>query len=55
MNPKGRMALTQRLKRLPGMWETWVRFPGWEDPPGEGNGTPFPYSCLENSMEGGAW
>ena len=22
---------------------------------GEGNGTPFQYSCLENSMEGGAW
>ena len=23
--------------------------------PGEGNGTPFQYSCLENSMERGAW
>ena len=23
--------------------------------PGEGNGNPFPYSCLENSMDGGAW
>ena len=22
---------------------------------GEGNGTPFQYSCLENSMDGGAW
>ena len=22
---------------------------------GEGNGTPLPYSCLENPMEGGAW
>ena len=22
----------QRLKRLPGMWETWVRSLGWEDP-----------------------
>ena len=22
---------------------------------GEGNGTPFQYSCLENLMEGGAW
>ena len=21
----------------------------------EGNGTPLPYSCLENSMDGGAW
>ena len=22
---------------------------------GEGNGTPLPYSCLENPMDGGAW
>ena len=24
--------LAQRLKRLPAMWETWVRSLGWEDP-----------------------
>ena len=23
--------------------------------PGEGNGNPFQYSCLENPMERGAW
>ena len=23
--------------------------------PGEGNGKPLQYSCLENSMDGGAW
>ena len=23
--------------------------------PGEGNGTPLQYSCLENPMDGGAW
>ena len=23
--------------------------------PGEGNGTPLQYSCLENPMHGGAW
>ena len=23
--------------------------------PGEGNGNPFQYSCLENPMDGGAW
>ena len=28
---------------------------GWEDCFGEGNGTPLQYSCLENSMDGGAW
>ena len=26
-----------------------------EDSPGEGNGTPLQYSCLENPMDGGAW
>ena len=25
------------------------------DDPGEGNGTPLQYSCLENPMDGGAW
>ena len=29
--------------------------PGWGRYPGEGNGNPFQYSCLENSMDRGAW
>ena len=29
--------------------------PGLGRPPGEGNGNPLQYSCLENSMERGAW
>ena len=29
--------------------------PGLGRSPGEGNGNPFQYSCLENPMEGGAW
>ena len=29
--------------------------PGWGRSPGEGNGNPLQYSCLENSMDGGAW
>ena len=29
--------------------------PGPGRSPGEGNGTPLQYSCLENSMEWGAW
>ena len=37
------------------MQETRVRSPGQEDPPGEGNGNPLQYSCLENSMDRGAW
>ena len=28
--------------------------PGSKDP-GEGNGNPLQFSCLENPMEGGAW
>jgi len=29
--------------------------PGSRRSPGEGNGNPFQYSCLENSMDRGAW
>ena len=29
--------------------------PGLERSPGEGNGNPLQDSCLENSMDGGAW
>ena len=29
--------------------------PGLGRSPGEGNGNPLPYSCLENSGDRGAW
>ena len=29
--------------------------PGLGRSPGEGNGNPFQYSCLENPMDRGAW
>ena len=29
--------------------------PGWGRTPGEGNGNPLQYSCLENPMDGGTW
>ena len=29
--------------------------PGLGRSPGVGNGNPLQYSCLENSMDGGAW
>ena len=32
----------------------WVQSLGREDPPGEGNGNPLQYSCLENPVDGGA-
>ena len=37
------------------MQETWVRSLGQEDFPGEGNGSPVQYSCLEKPMDRGAW
>ena len=46
--------VAQRLKHLPAMQETWVRSLGQEDSPGEGNGNPLQYSCLENSMDEGS-
>ena len=47
--------MAQRLKHLPAMQETWVRSLGREDSPGEGNGNPLQYSCVENPTDGGAW
>ena len=29
--------------------------PGLGKSPGGGNGNPLQYSCMENSMDGGAW
>ena len=48
----GASLVAQSLKRLPGMWETWVRSLGREDPLETANGNPLQYSCLENPMEG---
>ena len=47
--------VVQRVKRLPTMWETRVRIPGSRRSPGEGNGDPLQYSCLENLMDREAW
>ena len=43
------------LKNLPAVQETQVRYPGWEDFPGEGHGNLFQYSCLKNPMDRGTW
>ena len=40
--------VTQMVKNLPAMQETWVRYLCWEDSPGGGHGNLFQYSCLEN-------
>ena len=43
------------VKKLPAMQETWVGIPRSGRSPGEGNGYPLQCSCLENSMNRGAW
>ena len=42
--------IAQMVKSLPAMQEMQVQSLGWE-----GNGNPLQYSCLENSMDRGAW
>ena len=47
--------VAQMVKNLPAMWETQGLIPGWRRFSGEGHGNPLQYSCLENSMDRGAW
>ena len=37
------------------MQGTWVRPLGFDDPLEEGHGNPLQHSCLEKSMDRGAW
>ena len=43
------------VKNLPANVEDVGLIPGSGRSPGEGNGNPLHYSCLENSMDRGAW
>ena len=43
------------LKNPPANAEDMGSIPGSGRSPGEGNGNPLQYSCLENSMVRGAW
>ena len=54
-SPETYIVIAQSVKNLPAMQETQLRFLGQEDSPGEGNGNPLQYSCLENPMDRGAW
>ena len=47
--------LAQMVKNLPTMEDIWVRSLGREHPLEKGMGYPVQYSCLENSMDRGAW
>ena len=47
--------VAQLVKNPPAMWETWIRYLGWEDSPREGKGYALQYSGLENSMDYSPW
>ena len=47
--------VAQPVKNLPAIQETTGLIPGSGRFPGEGNSSPLQYSCLENSMDRGAW
>ena len=47
--------MAQMVKNLPAMQEIWVQSLGHEYPSREGKGNPLHCSCLENSMDRGAW
>ena len=47
--------MAQKVKNLPAMEETLGSVLGSGRSHGEGNGYPLQYSCLENSIERGAW
>ena len=55
----GASLVAQLIKNPPAMQETWVRPLGWEDPlekgMAKGHGNQLQYSCLENTMDRGAW
>ena len=46
--------VTQYVKNLPAILVNWVRFQVGKIP-GEGNGNPFQYTCLENPTDRGVW
>ena len=47
--------VAQTGENLPAVQETWVQIPGSGRSPGEGNGNPLQYSCLEDPTDRGAW
>jgi len=51
----GDSLVAQTVRSLPAMQKTQVQSLSWEDSPGEGNGNPLQYSCLENPIVGEAW
>ena len=58
VNTSERVAVTSQValvvKNLPASAGDPGSIPGFGISPGEGNGNPLQYSCLENPMDGGA-
>ena len=54
-NTLSRALVTQLVKNLPAMWETWVQSLGWEDPLEEGMATHSSILAWRISMDRGAW
>ena len=57
MLPKNYLGITgvSMLKNLSANAENAASIPGWGRSPRGENGNPLQYSCLENSMDKGAW
>ena len=51
----GASLIAQSVKNLPAVRETQVHIPVLGRAPGEGNGNPLQYSCLENPLDRGSW
>ena len=51
------LSLVPPRSSFEGYAQSWLTIgdPIEYSPPGEGDGTPLKYSCLENPMDGGAW
>ena len=47
--------MTQMLKNLPAMQQTWVRSLGWEDPPEEGMAIHSSILAWEIPVDSGTW
>ena len=52
---RGRPRMRKRLSSSSSNARDLGSIPGLGRSPGEGNSNPLQYSCLENSMDGGAW
>ena len=53
--PLGASPVAQTVKNLPAVWEARVQSLVWKDPLEKEMANPFQDSCLEDSMDGGAW